>query len=222
MPRIRVKICCIASRAEAHLALSAGADALGLVAAMPSGPGPIPDERIRQIAGAIPPPAASVLLTAETKAAAIADHAARTGVSTVQIVNHIDPGEYQTLRALLPGRRFFQVVHVEDISAVAIARDYADVTDAILLDSGRPSATIPELGGTGRTHDWSVSRSLVEAVDVPVFLAGGLNAENVGEAIRAVRPFGVDICSGVRSDDELDGDKLDAFTRSVQAAGAEV
>ncbi len=68
-------------------------------------------------------------------------------------------------------------------------------------------------------HDWSLSRAIVEALDIPVFLAGGLRPENVGEAIAQVQPFGVDLCSGVRTDDKLDGDKLKSFFAAVEAAG---
>jgi phosphoribosylanthranilate isomerase len=126
--------------------------------------------------------------------------------------------EYPALRRALPGVRLVQVIHVEDDGAVALARDYARLADALLLDSGRPSAA--EFGGTGRAHDWSVSRRIVEAVEKPVFLAGGLNAGNVAEAVRQVRPFGVDLCSGVRTDGALDAAKLAAFTAALWESSA--
>ncbi len=91
--------------------------------------------------------------------------------------------------------------------------------NAILLDSGRPNAAVPELGGTGRVHDWMVSRRVVEAVDVPVFLAGGLRAGTVAEAVAAVGPFGVDVCSGVRTNGRLDAGKLEAFVHALQSGG---
>ena len=196
------------------MAIEAGADALGLVGEMPSGPGVISDADIAEIAAHVPPPAASVLLTSRTGADAIADHADAAGVTAVQIVSPIDPAEYRRLRQRLPGRRFLQVIHVEDETAVDLARSYAMCADGLLLNSGRPGAF--ELGGTGRTHDWDVSARLVAETSVPVFLAGGLNPDNVGEAIRAVRPFGVDVCSGLRTDGALDPVKLAAFSLAIQ------
>jgi phosphoribosylanthranilate isomerase len=97
----------------------------------------------------------------------------------------------------------------------------APEVDALLLDSGNQSLPVKELGGTGRTHDWSVSRRIVEAAPVPVYLAGGLTPDNVGEAVRRVRPFGVDVCSGVRSGGRLDEARLAAFAAAVRAADQE-
>ena len=104
----------------------------------------------------------------------------------------------------------------KDASAIELVHRYAPVVHAFLLDSGRPQAAVPELGGTGRVHDWGVSAAIVEATARPVFLAGGLSPDNVADAIRQVRPFGVDICSGVRTDGALDAEKLTAFVASVR------
>lgn len=219
--RTRIKICCIASIDEAQLAIAAGADALGLVAAMPSGPGPIPDARIAQIAAWTPPPVATFLLTSETTAQAIAEHVRATQPSTVQIVSHIDPGEVAQLARLLPHVRRVQVIHVEGPEALALIPAYAPHVHAFLLDSGRPGAAVPELGGTGRTHDWSVSARFVRASPRPVFLAGGLDDTNVADALRQVRPYGIDLCSRVRTDGKLDVLKLAllmAAVRDVDAA----
>ncbi|MEM1329028.1 MAG: phosphoribosylanthranilate isomerase [Planctomycetota bacterium] len=213
MPRI--KICCIASPEEAAAAVAAGAAALGLVAEMPSGPGPIPDERISQIAARVPPGVSRFLLTARTTADAIADHIERCGVDTVQLVDTVEPAERAALRRLRPEVRVVQVVHVEGGDALDQARADAEHSDAVLLDSGRPSLPVPELGGTGRTHDWSVSARIVETLSIPVYLAGGLNAANARAAISAVRPFGLDVCSGVRTEDRLDKLKLAAFMEAA-------
>lgn len=218
MSRIRVKICCMASVAEMQLAVAAGADAVGLVGAMPSGPGPIPDALIAAIATAIPPPVTGFLLTSETSADAIADHIRRTGAGVVQIVSHIEPREAERLSRLAPAVRRVQVIHVEDGSALDLIDAYAAHTHAFLLDSGRPDAAIPTLGGTGNVHDWDVSAAFVARSPLPVFLAGGLNAGNVAAAIRRVRPYGVDLCSGVRTDGALDPHKLAAFMAAVQTA----
>lgn len=215
MNRTRVKICCITSAEEAALAIACGADALGLVGSMPSGPGVIDDHLIRSIADTVPPAVSTFLLTSETTPDAIIDHARRCGTDTIQIVGHVDPKAYDVIRDALPNVRLVQVIHVQGEETVAAASWIADSVDAILLDSGRPSAEVKELGGTGRTHDWSVSRQIVEEVPCPVFLAGGLTAQNVREAIETVRPFGVDLCSGVRSNDRLDESKLRLFFEPV-------
>ncbi len=216
--RTRIKICCIASREEAQMAIDAGADAVGLVARMPSGPGPISDEDIADIAAWVPPPVATFMLTAETTADAISQHLDRTQPTTVQIVSHIEQTEAARLAALQPHVRRVQVIHVEDQTALDLVPIYAPYMHAFLLDSGRPGAGIPELGGTGRPHDWSISRAFVEASPLPVFLAGGLSADNARQAVRDVRPFGLDLCTGVRSNDRLDKAKLTAFMAAVMAA----
>jgi phosphoribosylanthranilate isomerase len=217
MRRVRIKICCISSIEEARIAVAAGADALGLVAAMPSGPGPIADDLIAAIVATVPPPVATFLLTSETEAEAIAAHVARTGADVVQVVSHIDALESARLATLLPATKRVQVVHVEDSGALDLIAGYAPHVDAFLLDSGRPNAAVPELGGTGRAHDWAISAAFVAQSPRPVFLAGGIHAGNVAEAVKRVRPFGIDLCSGVRTDGALDAAKLAAL---MEAAGA--
>ncbi|GGE07805.1 N-(5'-phosphoribosyl)anthranilate isomerase [Polymorphobacter glacialis] len=206
----------MASVAEMRLAVAAGADAVGLVGRMPSGPGPIGDDLIAEIAAAVPPPVAAFLLTSETDAEAIADHVRRTGVPVVQIVSHIAPAESARLARLIPATRRVQVVHVEGAGAIDMIADYTPHVHAFLLDSGRPGAAVPTLGGTGDVHDWDISARFVAASKLPVFLAGGLTAANVGEAIARVRPFGVDLCSGIRTAGALDSVKLAAFVAAVR------
>lgn len=211
MARPRVKICCIMSVAEASLAVTAGASALGLVGQMPSGPGVIDDALIAEIAAAVPPPVATFLLTSETQADAIVDHVRRCGTNTVQLVDRVEEGAHAAIRRALPQVKIVQVLHVGDADVVDEARALAGAVDAFLLDSGNPKLAVKELGGTGRVHDWDLSRRIVEAVERPVFLAGGLRADNVGDAVARVRPFGVDLCSSVRSQGRLDAEKLAAF-----------
>jgi len=213
---IRIKICCISSVDEAKLAIRYGADALGLVARMPSGPGPIPDELIASIARHIHPPIASFLLTCEQSAAGIISHAQRTGTNTVQIVDELAEGTYEEIRTALPYLKLVQVIHVTGDESIEEAIRVAPQVDALLLDSGNPKASVKTLGGTGNVHNWDISRGIVRSVDVPVFLAGGLNAGNVGEAIERVQPFGVDICSGVRTNGALDEEKLRAFVKAAR------
>ncbi|MFC7332782.1 phosphoribosylanthranilate isomerase [Rhodocista pekingensis] len=215
--RTRLKVCCIASVEEARIAVAAGADALGLVAAMPSGPGPIPDETIAEIAATVPPPVATFLLTCRTDPDGVVEHVRRCGTNTVQLVDAVAPETYAALRRHCPAVRIVQVLHVEDEAALEEARRVAPRVDALLLDSGRPSLAVKELGGTGRVHDWAVSARIVAESPVPVFLAGGLKAGNVADAVRAVRPFGIDLCSGVRTDGRLDPTRLEALVAALGA-----
>lgn len=207
----QVKICCIASVAEALLAIDAGAAAVGLVSAMPSGPGPIPEPLIAEIAAAVPPPIATFHLTSRQTAREIIDQQRRLATNTLQIVDDLTEGTYAELREALPGVKLVQVIHVGGEESLADAERVAPHVDALLLDSGNQRLAVKELGGTGRRHDWAVSRRIREAVDVPLFLAGGLRADNVREAIETVGPWGVDVCSGVRTDGRLDPQKLAAF-----------
>lgn len=211
----RVKICCISSVEEAWTAIDYGASALGLVSDMPSGPGVISEDLIRQIAFVIPPSVASVLLTCRQDAAYIIEQQRRAGVNTIQICDRLDSGSYQELNEALPGVSIVQVIHVNGPESVEEAVAVAPHVNGILLDSGNQSLSVKELGGTGRTHDWTLSRKIREAVNVPIFLAGGLKPANIAEAIRQVEPFGVDVCSGVRSDGKLDEAKLSAFFRNI-------
>jgi len=206
----------MSSPEEVHLAIRAGADAVGLVGAMPSGPHVIDDGTIARLAAIVPPPIATFLLTSETTAAAIARHAELTHPSTVQIVSHISTSEAAKLCEVLPGVRRVQVIHVEDERALAMIEGYAPYVHAFLLDSGRPNLAVPQFGGTGRTHDWQISAEFVRRSAHPVFLAGGLTPANVSEAIRRVRPFAVDLCSGVRTEGRLDPSKLNAFIEAVR------
>jgi phosphoribosylanthranilate isomerase len=214
---MKIKICCISSREEAKTAIRFGADALGLVGKMPSGPGPIEDELIADIASIIPPPVASFLLTSEQSASKIIEHARRTNTNTIQIVDELTEGTYLHVKEALPYLKLVQVIHVNGEKSIEEALQIAPFVDALLLDSGNPKATLKTLGGTGNTHNWEISRKLVKAVMIPVFLAGGLNVNNVQEAIDTVKPFGVDICSGVRTDGKLDPLKLAAFIAAVRS-----
>lgn len=214
-----VKVCCIASAEEARMAVEAGASALGLVSAMPSGPGVIPESTIGEIVAAVSPSVATFLLTSETSAERIIEQQRRLGANTLQLVDEIDAAAYGDLREALPDVAVVQVIHVRDDESLKEAVRVAPYVDAILLDSGNPALAVKELGGTGRTHDWAISRRIRESVDLPVFLAGGLNPGNVSHAIAAVQPFGVDVCSGLRTAGNLDSAKLAAFFAQLRPAG---
>ncbi len=215
IPRTRIKICCISSEAEARLAVRHGASALGLVSQMPSGPGVIPEALIAEIAAAVPPGIATFLLTGHQDADAIIDQHRRCRTTTIQLCDAVTPTAYETIREALPGTGIVQVIHVAGEESVAKALTASRFADALLLDSGRPELATKELGGTDRVHDWEISRRIVAESRIAVYLAGGLNAANVGGAIGTAAPFGVDLCSGVRTGGRLDEDKLTDFVEAV-------
>ena len=214
----RVKVCCISSVAEAAVAVRYGASALGLVSAMPSGPGVITEETITGIAITVPPGVATFLLTSNCDADSIIAQQRRTGVNTIQLCDTVEPDCHARLRATLPGISLVQVIHVTGEESIDEAVAVAGKVNALLLDSGNQKLVVKELGGTGRKHDWRISRRIVESVSIPVFLAGGLNPENVADAIREVQPFGLDICSGLRTNGHLDETKVRQFFTNVTAA----
>ncbi len=209
--RPRIKICCIASLGEAREAIAHGASAVGLVSAMPSGPGVIAEETIAGIARHIPPPIGTFLLTSETSSDAIIAQQRRCGTNTLQLCDYVETSVYRDLRAELPGIALVQVIHVTGPDDVDRARTAAEHVQALLLDSGNTTLPVKLLGGTGRTHDWTISRRIRDTAGIPIFLAGGLTAENVAQAVAAVEPFGLDLCSSVRTDNRLDPAKLRSF-----------
>ena len=211
----RIKICCISSLEEARMAIEFGASAIGLVGHMPSGPGVISDELIQEIAAATPPPIATFLLTSIINADAIIRHHQRTGTNTIQIVDRVETETLIRLREALPAIKLVQVVHVIDEYSVEEALSVSQYVNALLLDSGNPNLEIKELGGTGRVHNWELSKQIREQADKPVFLAGGINAENAKQAIEIVQPFALDLCSSIRTNGQLDRQKLERFIKAV-------
>jgi phosphoribosylanthranilate isomerase len=196
---------------EAKSAIELGASALGLVGRMPSGPGVISDDLINKIAKAVPPPIATFLLTSETNAEEIVKHYKRVYTSVIQIVDELENRQYKILRRELPGVKLVQVIHVIDDNSVKEAIEISEFVDAILVDSGNPHLPIKELGGTGRAHNWELSREIREEIKIPLFLAGGLNKDNIKQALEIVNPFGIDLCSSVRTAGKLDKQKLKEF-----------
>lgn len=130
--------------------------------------------------------------------------------------DQLETGTHQKLKLALPGINIVQVIHVADEDSILEAIEVSQYIDAILLDSGNQKLQVKELGGTGRTHDWQISRKIRESIQVPTFLAGGLNSNNVADAIAQVNPFGVDVCSGVRTDGKLDEQKLKSFFEQIK------
>jgi len=217
MNKIKVKICCISSIEEAKLAISEGASALGLVSEMPSGPGVISEDTIKKIANIVPENIDTFLLTSKQDTNSIIEQLRRCKTSTVQIVDDLVDGNYSDIRKELPYIKIVQVLHVQNEQSIEDAKKLDGQVDAILLDSGNQNLEVKELGGTGKTHDWSISKKIVESVNVPVFLAGGINPINVKEAMNSVKPYGVDLCSSVRTNGCLDKNKLKEFFAQINS-----
>ncbi|MBN2440880.1 MAG: phosphoribosylanthranilate isomerase [Spirochaetales bacterium] len=214
--KTKIKICCIMSLQEAKLAITYGASAIGLVSAMPSGPGVIPEDRIKDIIHGIPENISTFLLTSAQRAEDIIIQQKKCKATTIQICDRLERGGYDDIRRAIPGIFLVQVIHVNGKESIDEAAAVSQFVDYILLDSGNQSLLVKELGGTGKTHDWSISKTIREKLDIPVYLAGGLNSSNVSEAIEMVRPYGVDVCSGIRTHNRLDEIKLAHFTESVR------
>ena len=212
----KIKVCCISSLEEARAAIEHGADALGLVGPMPSGPGVIDDDLIAEIAASVDS-VETFLLTSETSADEVISHHQKVRTTTIQLVDALEVGTHEDIRSAIPGVTLVQVVHVMGSRSVDEALEAAETADYVLLDSGNPLLDTKELGGTGRTHNWEISRRIVEASEKPVFLAGGLNPDNIRQAIDDVRPYGIDLCSGVRTEGALDKIKLRNFVSRVKS-----
>ncbi|NOZ60771.1 MAG: phosphoribosylanthranilate isomerase [Calditrichaeota bacterium] len=213
-----VKICCIQSVEEAFLAMRFGASLLGLVSEMPSGPGAISEEKIEKIATAVPRGITTVLLTSLTNAEEIIRQQRRCKTNAIQLVDRSKGDDLRKLKDSLPGIGLIQVIHIAGEESITVAEEIVSFVDAILLDSGNPNLTVKELGGTGRVHDWRISARIRELSAKPVFLAGGLTPENVKSAIETVKPFAVDVCSGVRSNGYLNEEKLKRFFAAIKSA----
>jgi len=213
--KVKVKICCISSIEEAKLAIAHGAAAIGLVGRMPSGPGIITDELIHSIAKTVLPPIDTFLLTSETTAEAIIAHHNKVNTTTIQMVDALTGREYHKIREAIPHVKLVQVIHVLDEKAVQEAIEISEWVDAILLDSGNPNLSTKVLGGTGKTHNWDLSKKIRENISIPTYLAGGINKDNIRNAIEHVQPYGIDLCSSVRTNGQLDELKLEELFKAL-------
>ncbi len=213
---VKVKICCIQSIKEAKLAVKYGASALGLVSEMPSGPGVISEDLIVEIAKQVPVDISTFLLTSKTNYEEIITQHKKCNTTHIQLVDNVEIDVYKKLRLELPDVKIVQVIHVTGEESIGEAVSVSDFVDLILLDSGNQKLAVKELGGTGRTHDWSISKKIVERINVPLFLAGGINSSNVSAAINEVKPYGIDLCSGVRTNNKLYEKLLKEFFNTLK------
>jgi len=155
------------------------------------------------------------LLTCKTNDKEIITQYKKCSTTHIQLVDNVETDAYKKLRNELLEVKIVQVIHVTGEESIGEAVGVSDFVDLILLDSGNQKLAVKELGGTGRTHNWSISKEIVENVNVPVFLAGGINSSNVSAAINEVKPYGMDICSGVRVNGKLDEALLKEFFTKV-------
>jgi phosphoribosylanthranilate isomerase len=211
MKKPKVKICCIQSIEEAELAIKYGASAIGLVSEMPSGPGVISEDLIEKISAVVPSTIHTFLLTSKLDADSIIEQHRKCKTTTLQIVDRVKTNVLIKLKKELPAIQLVQVIHVNGDESITEAKNAAQFVDALLLDSGNQKLKVKKLGGTGRTHDWTISRKIRDAVSIPVYLAGGINTNNVLDAVKEVEPFGIDLCSGVRENGKLSEKRLEEF-----------
>ena len=211
MIKPKIKVCCIQSIEEANLAIKYGASAIGLVSEMPSGPGVISEDLIEEITSTVPSSTETFLLTSKQDSDSIISQHRKCKTTTIQIVDRVSFDVYDKIKEEIPAVQLVQVIHVMAEGSIEEAKKVSQLVDALLLDSGNQKIKTKELGGTGRTHDWTISRKIRGAVSVPVYLAGGINVNNVLDAIKEVEPFGVDLCSGVRENGRLSEKRLEEF-----------
>jgi phosphoribosylanthranilate isomerase len=215
---VRVQIAGISHVEDAVAVERAGADAIGFTLGLPSGPhNGLDEHRARAIIRALPPFVTPVLITYHLTAAVVVPLCRYLGVATVQLHAPAPLLEVAAMREAIPGLKVVLAVSVTGAEAAATARARARYADALILDTYDPASG--RHGATGKTHDWTVSRAIVDQAGVPVILAGGLSQENVGDAIRIVRPWGVDVHTGVeRPDGSTDPDRVRAFIAAARTA----
>ncbi len=203
----RVKICGIMNEQDLNCAISGGADAVGFIVEVEGSRHRISAEYARELIRKAPVFIKSVAVIAPDSSEDAALLAQKTGADILQIYGAIGPDEIKTLRKRVPQKVIAALPPGEE------ARRLAEVADAVLLDTFKDG----KLGGTGAVHDWSVSATLARELTVPVILAGGLNPSNVRDAIRTVRPYAVDVASGVETNGIKDQKKVESFIREVRS-----
>lgn len=218
---MRVQIAGVSSLEEALATADAGADALGFTVRLPHGVHDgLTEARARGIVAALPPFVASVAITYVATARAAVELCRYLGVSTLQLHGPFPTAELPLIRAGLPHLKLIRAVHVTGPPAIAEARSLARHVDALILDTYDPASG--RGGATGLTHDWALSRQIVAETRVPVILAGGLTPDNVAAAIAAVRPWGVDVHTGVENADGTRNlDKVRAFIRAAKTSNGQ-
>lgn len=214
-----VKICGIASEEDARVAAASGADLAGFLAGLvyPS-PDAVEAGEARRLARGLPATIRPVLVTHRTDPDLVAALLRETGFSAVQLHGEFPIREIPALRDALPGLFVSRVVHVDGPEAIARGTEVARFADAVHLDT----RVGDRLGGTGTTHDWGIAAEIVRSCGKPVLLAGGLTPENVARAVRTVRPWAVDVNSGVEdAEGRKSPERCRAFALAARATSPE-
>lgn len=212
---MRVKICGTATFADLDCAVAAGADAVGFLMGITHvTQDAVTPETAAAMVATLPPFIVPVAVTHLTKPSDLIRIVELSRCTTLQIQDMVTPDDIAEVREALPYLRIMKAVHVMDESAIATAKYFSDTADAILLDT----RTADRIGGTGITHDWNISAKIVKECSCPVILAGGLTPENVTEAITRVRPYAVDVHTGVKKNGVRDAERTRAFVANARTA----
>lgn len=213
---VRVKICGNKRVEDALEAIRLGADAIGLLV----GQEHVSRDFISPLAAAsiakqLPPFCAIALVTDITGVAEILQLVNFIGVNTLQLHGNSSPEDMKLIKKELPYLKIIKSLHIIDEASIGIGKKYIGVADAILLDSF--NETKNQIGGTGKTHNWNISRKIVDEYNTPIILAGGLSPDNVAEAIKFVRPYGVDVNTGTKGENGFkDYKKMEMFIRRAR------
>lgn len=196
---VRVKICGIKNIEDALAVAALGADELGFHVGLAGGRSPLTPEDAARIIKQLPPHAAPVLVTSVVEPKELIGLAQKTGAAILQLYGDASPAQIQEVKEAMPSVKIWKVINIADEASIALAKEYEGAADAVALDTFNKDNGAR--GGSGKTHDWDISRRIAESLSIPVILAGGLNPENVAEAVAQVRPAGVDVNSGVTNPD---------------------
>ena len=213
MRKVRVKICGITRKEDLAVAVDAGADAVGFLVGVPTSPRNLTLERAKMLLDLVPVFVDSVIVTAPETVEDIVEICETLKPSVIQIHGKKNFVASQ-VRKKVKNTCLVKTVYVKPDILKEENIEELKQFDAVLLDS----FTKNQYGGTGKTHDWTVSKQIKEAVaPVPVILAGGLKPENVKEAILAVNPYAVDVASGVEASPGIkDHNKIHAFVENAK------
>jgi len=213
--KIKIQIAGVSSLEDSIRLINLGVDGLGFTLRLPSGiHDGLTEEKAKKIIAALPPLVGTVLITYITNPIEAVDFCKYLGVNTIQLHAPVEKGVMTEMKNLLPNVKIIKSVNVVNLSAIDEVKNYADEADAIILDTYDPKSG--RHGATGITHDWAISREIVEACPMPVILAGGLNPDNVAEAIKFVKPWGVDVHTGIENADGTPShEKAAAFVKVV-------
>ncbi len=213
MRSVRVKICGITREEDLAVPLAAGADAVGFLVGVPSSPRNLTLERAEKLLQRVPVFVDSVVVTAPQSINGLVKICERLKPTAIQIHGRKN-FHASELRERIEHTRLIKTIYVTEETLNETVIEYLKAFDAVLLDS----FTKGQYGGTGRVHDWTLSRQIKEAVaPLPVILAGGLKPENVQEAILTVQPYAVDVSSGVELRPAVkDHDRVRAFVENAK------